>query len=259
MWVALDAPPDDDARRYRQLAVFPDDEPIPRIALERLWGREPDDVQALVETLAQRSLVTIQTPASDAPEPAPTAIRVKRALLLMLADDLKENHLRLVQAYAGRCSSRATGRASRMTSPTSGTTSSTTCTAYATRWPSSSSPATSASSPSTPTSRDPTRCSGTSPRRGVPARGQRDRLARPLSRDLGPSAGRPPRPGHARRQPAPDAAGRSRGHRPRPAGVPLPAAAAPPSAALAPPPPARRPRARGLPLRDGHQRARVLG
>ena len=105
MWVALGALPDDDARRYRQLAVFPDDEPIPRAALERLWGREPDDVRALVETLAQRSLVTIQTPAADAPEAAPTAIRVKRALLLMLADDLKESHLRLVQAYAGRCSS----------------------------------------------------------------------------------------------------------------------------------------------------------
>ena len=64
-------------------------------------------MQALVETLAKWSLVTIQAPASDAPDTAkPTDIRVKQALLLMLADDLMENHLRLVEAYAGRCSSK---------------------------------------------------------------------------------------------------------------------------------------------------------
>ena len=103
MLSALAALPPDDARRYRQLAVFPEDEPIPLAALERLWRQEPD---GLVETLAQRNLATIQAAAPNASAaPAGTAIRVKRALLLMLADDLKETHRRLIEAYADRCSS----------------------------------------------------------------------------------------------------------------------------------------------------------
>ena len=107
MRVALDALPEDDARRYRQLAIFREDEPIPRIALETLWRRGPDDVQALVETLAKWNLVTIQATASDAQNtPKPADIRVKQALLLLLADDLMENHGRLLEAYACRCSSK---------------------------------------------------------------------------------------------------------------------------------------------------------
>ena len=103
MLSALAALPPDDARRYRQLAVFPEDEPIPLAALERLWRQEPD---ALVETLAQRNLATIQAAAPNASAAAAgAAIRVKRALLLMLADDLKETHRRLIEAYADRCSS----------------------------------------------------------------------------------------------------------------------------------------------------------
>ena len=99
--VSVDELPLDDRERYLDLAVFPEDEPIPEGPLQVLWGLTPAKTHACMDRLAERSLATIQQ------------IRGKATLMLhdlqgdyirnQREKELRALHTRLLDAYATRC------------------------------------------------------------------------------------------------------------------------------------------------------------
>ena len=99
--VGVDELPPDDRERYLDLAVFPEDEPIPEGPLQVLWGLTPAKTRACMDRLAARSLATVQQ------------VGDKAALLLhdLQGDYIRKQrekqiralHTRLLNAYAARC------------------------------------------------------------------------------------------------------------------------------------------------------------
>jgi WD40 repeat protein len=58
--VGVDELPSEDREHYLDLAVFPEDEPIPAGPLQVLWGLTPAKTRACIDRLVARSLATVQ-------------------------------------------------------------------------------------------------------------------------------------------------------------------------------------------------------
>jgi WD40 repeat protein len=99
--VSVDELPPDDRERYLDLAVFPEDAPIPEGPLQVLWGLTPPKTRACMDRLTARSLGAMQQ------------IGAKTVLLLhdLQGDYIRKQrekqlpalHTRLLNAYAARC------------------------------------------------------------------------------------------------------------------------------------------------------------
>ena len=113
--VSVEDLPLDDQERYLDLAVFPEDEPIPEGPLQVLWGLAPVKVRACMRRLADRSLATLQQVGGN------------NALLL---HDLQRDyivkrrettlftlHARLLEGYRARCETATRKSAARGQSP----------------------------------------------------------------------------------------------------------------------------------------------
>jgi WD40 repeat protein len=99
--VSVDDLPEEDRKRYLDLAVFPEDEPIVESALQLIWGLSESKTRGCIDRLSARSLATI------------LEAKGKAALLLhdlqrdyihkQREQNLPALHKHLIDAYAEQC------------------------------------------------------------------------------------------------------------------------------------------------------------
>jgi WD40 repeat protein len=128
MQASVDALDPDDAARYLELAVFPEDVEIPGEIIELLWsstsGLDALSARALLTRLASRNLLRLSLDARDAdPSPAVDGVAresrqvvsihdLQRDFTRLLVDDLPALHAALVEAFRGTLRRDATADAS---------------------------------------------------------------------------------------------------------------------------------------------------
>jgi len=99
MSASVQALPEDERARYRQLAIFPEDIPVPQDVIVRLWsaaGLSGPRARKLLRAFAGRSLLNL----SAEPDPTVTFHDLQRDYLRLIAEDLPAEHARLLDAYA---------------------------------------------------------------------------------------------------------------------------------------------------------------
>jgi WD40 repeat protein len=97
--LSVRALPEDEARRYRELAIFPEDTPIPEHVILRLWGEaglEPHHGRKLLARLANKALLSV---AGDGAERTVRFHDLQRDYLALTAEDVPAIHARLLTAY----------------------------------------------------------------------------------------------------------------------------------------------------------------
>ncbi|MFO1155152.1 MAG: NB-ARC domain-containing protein [Rhodospirillales bacterium] len=99
--MSVAALPPDNAARYGELAVFPEDVPVPVATVARLWahtgGLAPRDTGRLLDDLARTSLLSRTT--DQAGRPALSFHDLQRDFLKLDAADLPQFHRRLLDAH----------------------------------------------------------------------------------------------------------------------------------------------------------------
>ena len=91
---SLDQLSPQDSRRFRELAIFPEEVPIPLATLARLWGLDGLDTEECAQRLDEVALVKL-----DLQRGVVTLHDVMRAYVLRELDDVVPVHARLVEAY----------------------------------------------------------------------------------------------------------------------------------------------------------------
>lgn len=118
LWKAMEvsvlALSEDERVRFAELAVFPNDGPIPEAAILSLWGRGEKGLserwaQKLLVKLKDRSLITLDRPPDRAADRVGDVsihdilFAFANQLAKKLTGDKQAQHARLVEAYAERC------------------------------------------------------------------------------------------------------------------------------------------------------------
>jgi WD40 repeat protein len=93
--ISVDALPSNEAARYTELAVFPEDVPVPVTVVETLWhatcGMDPRDARALLSRLASRNLLSLSQ--------VVTMHDLQHDFVRLVVNDLVGLHRRLVDEW----------------------------------------------------------------------------------------------------------------------------------------------------------------